>query len=400
MRILFTSAQLPGHLDWGGYLATAALMAQRGHTVRWASGAAVEQQVRASGVPFRRLVETGWRWPPPPPLPPADAGDAAWQQLRRLRALDQWLDETRVAVAVDELAAVAQEFKPDLIAGETFMAAAGIVAEMAGTPFVVVGWPARASGATATDALVAEAHSRLERLLRRVGAQGAYWSTEGAPALRSPQLHLTYWSPTWYSGIPLSAQTQHCGGRTPPASPPDASLPSPDKRPWVLITLGTSFNEDPNFFLAAAHAAEQTGCLPLVVLGKTLAAESNATWRQRLPAAAAIRPFVRFGAVLPYTAAAIHHGGAGATHALVTHAVPQVVVPHAAEQMHQAGGVVRSGVGFHIAPRQVTVDVLRQALAALLPDLAAERQQAQHLQAEFDALGGIERAADLLESMV
>jgi hypothetical protein len=317
-----------------------------------------------------------------------------------VRALDQWLDETRVAVSVDELAAVAQEFKPDLIASETFVAAAGIVAEMAELPFVVVGWPARASSATGNVALVAEARGRLDRLLRRVGAQGTHWSTEGPPALRSQRLHLTYWSPTWYSGVPLSAQTQHCGGRTRPAPPPDASLPSPEERPWVLITLGTSFNEDPNFFLAAAQAADQIGCLPVVVLGKALPAEHERTWLQRLPPAAVIRPFVRFGDVLPYTAVAIHHGGAGTTHALVTHAVPQVVVPHAAEQMHQAGGVVRSGVGFHIPPKQVTVDVLRQALAALLPDLATERKQALHLQAEFDALGGTERAADLLESIV
>ena len=41
MRLLFCSAQLPGHLDWGGYLPTAVELAQRGHTVLWASGAAV-----------------------------------------------------------------------------------------------------------------------------------------------------------------------------------------------------------------------------------------------------------------------------------------------------------------------------------------------------------------------
>ena len=49
MRILFSSAQLPGHLDWGGYLATAAALAQRGHAARWVSGAAVERQVLAAG---------------------------------------------------------------------------------------------------------------------------------------------------------------------------------------------------------------------------------------------------------------------------------------------------------------------------------------------------------------
>ena len=61
MRYLFISAQLAGHLDWGGYLATAALLHQRGHEVTWASGDSVAAQVTAAGVPFAPLAETGWR---------------------------------------------------------------------------------------------------------------------------------------------------------------------------------------------------------------------------------------------------------------------------------------------------------------------------------------------------
>ena len=41
MRFLFVSAQIPGHLDWGGYLETAAELHRRGHDVLWASGPAV-----------------------------------------------------------------------------------------------------------------------------------------------------------------------------------------------------------------------------------------------------------------------------------------------------------------------------------------------------------------------
>ena len=47
MRILCVSAQLPGHLDWGGYLATAAELARRGHDMLWTSGIAVAEQVHA-----------------------------------------------------------------------------------------------------------------------------------------------------------------------------------------------------------------------------------------------------------------------------------------------------------------------------------------------------------------
>ena len=142
MRLLFCSAQLPGHLDWGGYLPTAVELAQRGHTVLWASGAAVGKRVAAAGLSFQVLEETGWRWPPPPPLPTPAVQDEAWQQRRALRALDQWLDVGRVAAAFTELALVAEAFRPDMVVTEPFVAAAGLVAEQAGVPLVVAGWPA------------------------------------------------------------------------------------------------------------------------------------------------------------------------------------------------------------------------------------------------------------------
>ena len=113
-----------------------------------------------------------------------------------------------------------------------------------------------------------------------------------------------------------------------------------------------------------------------------------------------MRGRVDFAAVLPDVAAAIHHGGAGTTHALVTHAVPQIVVPHAADQVLQAQGVMRTRVGLHIPPKQVTIPVLVDALAQALPDLSPLRAAALDLQAEFHALGGVPAAADRVEALL
>jgi MGT family glycosyltransferase len=167
--------------------------------------------------------------------------------------------------------------------------------------------------------------------------------------------------------------------------------------PWVLITLGTSFNNDPNFFLAAAHAAANMGCLPIVALGRPQAPEDE-SWLRRLPGGTPVRTLIAFDAVLPYLAAAIHHGGAGTTHALVTNAVPQIVVPHAADQTYQGAGVVHSGVGHYLPPKQVTIATLEAALATLLPDLSEYRARARQVQAEFAALGGAKAAADAIEA--
>jgi UDP:flavonoid glycosyltransferase YjiC (YdhE family) len=85
------------------------------------------------------------------------------------------------------------------------------------------------------------------------------------------------------------------------------------------------------------------------------------------------------------------------THALVTHAVPQLIVPHAADQIHQAQGVVRSGVGHHLPAQQATVETMIDGLAELLPDLSPLRLAAQELRDEFAQLGGVATAADLVE---
>jgi UDP-N-acetylglucosamine:LPS N-acetylglucosamine transferase len=395
MRFLFVSAQLPGHLDWGGYLATAAELVRRGHEVRWASGKEVAALVTQAGVPFHPLAQTGWRWPPPPPLQPSPELDAATvRRLRAERALDQWLDVARVTPAAAELIALGQTFRPDIVVSEVFVSAAGIAAEKLGVPLVVAGWPAlQPKVADSDNDLVAEARSRLHRLLVHFALQGENWTTEGAPALLSPHLHLTFWSSGWYRGLSLLPQTVHVGGQAPPPSSPP---PWPNLDPWVLITLGTSFGNDPNFFINAAHAATQLGCLPILALGGPLPAAAMQTMKARLPAQKVVTERVDFAAVLPNVAATIHHGGAGTTHALITHAVPQIIVPHAADQMHQAQGVVRSGVGIHVPAREATIDRLAAALAQVLPDLSPYRAKSRALRDEFSALGGVSRAADLL----
>jgi len=275
-------------------------------------------------------------------------------------------------------------------------AASGFVAERLGKPLVVVGWPALALQSTAGDALTHAARARLTQLQATTGCRGVNFTAEGPPALRSPLLHLTFWCARWYTGLPLLPQTHHAGALPLVPLPADVTLPSPDDRPWVVITLGTTFNHDPAFFVTAAHAADQLGCLPILLLGRTPAPTGADSWLARLPTPAVVRSHADFGALLPYAAAAIHHGGAGTTHALARTAVPQIVVPHAADQIHQAQGLMRTGAGLHIPPKEVTVERLTNALAAILPDLAPVRARAAALRDELVALGGAPAAATIL----
>ena len=215
MRVLCVSAPLSGHLDWGGYLATAREVQTLGHTLIWASGEAVRPQIEDAGLDYHCLTETGWRWPPPPPLQPETAGDLQTRQrLRQLRALDQWLEVERVAAATHELQALIREFRPDLIVTEMFIAAAAIAAEMETLPLVVAGWPAPADKvpiAPGSDPLLATARERLDDLAARFQITGRNWTAHGPPALRSPHLHVSYWSPSWFAGVTLGEETLHVG---------------------------------------------------------------------------------------------------------------------------------------------------------------------------------------------
>ncbi len=235
MRLLFLSAQIPGHLDWGGYLATAAELTRRGHRVLWASGPAVRGLVEGAGVPFHALAQTGWRWPPPPPLTRAESAAApdaaALLRLKQTRALDQWLDVPRVAAAAEEVIALGRTFAPDLLVTEMFVAAAGLAAEALDRPLVVTGWPApppaqtreNSSAEPTASSMAQVARGRLDTLLAQFGLAGRNWTEQGPPALLSPALHLTYWSPHWFEGVAMGAQTRHAGRPTSrPAAAPAA----------------------------------------------------------------------------------------------------------------------------------------------------------------------------------
>ena len=413
MRFLCVSAQLAGHLDWGGYLPTAVELMRAGHDVLWATGRELQNELVAQGIPVHILQETGWRWPPPPPIQKGAATEEEFQRLRMIRSLDQWLDVERVQAATLELIDVGKRFRPHLIVSEMFTAAAGIAAERLDVPFAVAGWPAmqpKSPGpkeGAPLGSLAELSQARVEALLSDFGVTGRNWAPDGPAALQSPSLHLTYWSPRWYAGAPLLPQTRMVGGLAAPPQPGTSPWLDqlPVERPWIFITLGTAFTKDFNFFVIAARAAAEVGGIPILAVGKGVdAGGTEGGWtaremealRSNLPQSSVLVERIRFAEVLPCIAAAIHHGGAGTTHALVTYGIPQIVVPKAADQARQASGIARSGVGYHIPPRQLTVPLATEALQKILADDAPARLNAANLQKEFASLGGIPKAAQIL----
>lgn len=404
------SAPLFSHTDWGGYLKTAQQLQTRGHDVTWVSGEGLRRTVEASGLAFAAVAETGWLWPPPPApdvstIPPSEA-----VMLRYRRALDTWLSEDLVGAAVEALLSLAAELgKPDMIVTDPFLSAAALAAEKLDVPLAVCGWIAQreldeAGLFPVQKSLGSESQQRIARLCARFGLRGRYFAGGPTPSILSPYLHISYFTESWYQADApnLLPQTLFVGGmpETPTTPTPDWLQAIPAEIPLALVTLGTTFTGDLGFFSWAAQAAARAGYLPVVVIGwKPIEPEAKQQLVKALPKQTRLLNFVPFDHVLPRTRLMIHHGGMGTTHAAVVHGIPQIVVPHAADQRGQARRVTQAKVGLSLSAHEVRQGMLWEAARALSKDEQVQTT-ARQLMAEMASLGGTPKAADALSALV
>ena len=121
-----------------------------------------------------------------------------------------------------------------------------------------------------------------------------------------------------------------------------------------------------------------------------------------LPARPLGRPAVssrRLSAVLPRSAALVHHGGIGTAAQALAAGRPQLVMPMAFDQPDNAARLVRLGVARMLPPARFSGARVARQLAALLgSDVVANR--CAELARRCDASDSIGRTCDLIEACV
>lgn len=409
-KFWFVSAPLFSHTDWGGFLKTAKVLAAQGHDILWVSEAPLENVIRAAGLEFAAVAKTGWLWPPPPAPDLTRISPQEAVMLRYRRALDTWLSEDLAAAGIESLLDLAAQIgKPDAMVIDPFLSAAALAAEKLAVPMIVAGWPAQSnldenSLFPVQRNLSSDSQQRIHRLCEKFGLDGLNFSKGTAPAILSPHLHITYFTPDWYQSEAgtLLPQTKFVGGSAeiPTDTAPKWLTDIPENKPLALITLGTTFTGDLGFFSWAAQSAAKQGLIPIVVIGwNPIMPEQKAELKRALPGGSRLLNFAPFAHVLPRCKLMIHHGGMGTTHYAMVHGVPQIVVPHAADQRIQGRRVAQTKIGLNLTAHDVRQGMLHEGVKALL-EAEWVYTNAQQMAQRMAALGGAKKAADLILQVI
>ncbi|MGW0464632.1 macrolide-inactivating glycosyltransferase [Streptomyces sp. NPDC003027] len=162
----------------------------------------------------------------------------------------------------------------------------------------------------------------------------------------------------------------------------------------VLVSLGSAFTRQPDFYRACAEAFADLPDWHVVLQIGTFVDPADLG---ELPANVEVHSWVPQLAILRQADAFITHAGAGGSQEGLATATPMVAVPQAVDQFGNADMLQSLGVARHLPMAEATADRLREAVLALLEDPQVALR-AREIQAAMAREGGTRRAADLIES--
>ncbi len=383
MRVLITAVGSGG--DIHPYIAIGATLRARGHSVEMLVNPRYEARVRDVGLAFRPLgtreqyeeIE-------------ADPRIAAPRTSTRF-ILEQLMD-TPVVPIVEGCEASVREFKPDLILRHHVSIGSRWVAERHGIrcvngalsplmclssrepvgtdmPFIeeLPGWLMPVLRKVARVSLRARFDRPINAKRREMGftPDRSLFLTE----LQSGGPLLGLWSPAFRGPMPDDPSNLRIAGFCVYDRAPGEETRSDEivrfldrcPRPPVVFSLGTIMSHHGRAFY---HAAAEV-CRMLDIPGILLCPKREML-PESLPPQAAAFAYAPFSSLLPRASLFVHHGGIGTTAQGLMAGVPQVVVPHIADQFDNGARVRRLGLGgmvraWKATPRRLA-EVVREAL--------------------------------------
>ena len=164
-------------------------------------------------------------------------------------------------------------------------------------------------------------------------------------------------------------------------------LAASDQR-TLFISLGTSFNDRPDFYNLCFKAFKDSSWQVVQSIGKRV----DRTLLDPIPANFLVYPYVPQLEVLKHTDVFVTHGGMNSTMEALSQGIPLVVVPQMREQDITARRVQELGIGIRLDMQEVSAEVLREAVDKVSND-PAYRENARRMQRIIQESGGYKAAA-------
>jgi UDP:flavonoid glycosyltransferase YjiC (YdhE family) len=276
---------------------------------------------------------------------------------------------------VEPLYERAAAWQPDLVVHDQSEFAAPIVAARLDTPTVVHSWG---------PMMPAELTALVEPAVAALAAEHGVGGGIMADALESsvyvdicpPGLQLPG-GPAWKRVQPMRHQD--------PEPAPDGRLydaigrlPRADT---VYVTLGTVVNKLPGVFEAVLEAIEGVDVNAIVTVGPDV--DPGRLGDQ--PPHVLVERYIPQALVLPRCRAIVAHAGAGTMLGALSNGVPQVLLPHGAEQHLNAEACRRAGAAIVLRPDELDAAAIRGALMRVL-DEPPFAEAAERLRDEIAAM--------------
>ncbi|WP_406690924.1 glycosyltransferase [Saccharopolyspora sp. ID03-671] len=392
-HFLFTCVPASGHVN--PTLALVGELLDRGHQVTYAVGADSAETVRATGA---QVVELPTRIPNL-----GGAGDHFTPERMRTM-VEFFIDDVRQCMPI--LLERFTDDPPDAVCSDVMTTYGRMLADRLGIPAIalVPNFASNEKFDLRTAVMAEHAGSTagpppeaLDRLHEEMSALGDEFGVEVSPFMGGTpaELNLVF--------LPREFQLEHetfddrfrflgpqLGDRdNEPYSPADP------RRPLLYISLGTAFNQRPDFYRLCLEAFAGGDWQVAMSVGSRIDLDELG----EVPANFDVRRSFPQPAVLRHASAFVSHAGMNSTMESLHHGVPLVTVPQMPEQAANAARAAELGLGIKLDSNTVTAAELRESVDRIAAD-AEVRANLDRMRELVRSSGGAPAGADALEAFL